>query len=138
MMPVLRARAGRSSEMVAQLTPAIGLDLPLDIRGTAFQHRVWQALRSLPVGSTASYTAIAKSIGMPKSVRAVAQACAANALAVAIPCHRVVRTNPAKRERRGGRGLRPRGRRFVPSEARRQEPVRGCVNAPAPAQLTDI
>ena len=85
-------------QLVAQVvgfieTPAIGLDLPLDIRGTAFQHRVWQALRSLPVGSTASYTAIAKSIGMPKSVRAVAQACAANALAVAIPCHRVVRTN---------------------------------------------
>lgn len=74
-------------------SPAIGLDLPLDVRGTAFQHRVWQALRAIPAGSTASYTEVAKSIGAPKSVRAVAQACAANALAVAIPCHRVVRTD---------------------------------------------
>jgi AraC family transcriptional regulator, regulatory protein of adaptative response / methylated-DNA-[protein]-cysteine methyltransferase len=73
--------------------PAIGLDLPLDIRGTAFQQRVWQALRELPAGATASYTDIAKTIGLPKSVRAVAQACATNALAVAIPCHRVVRSD---------------------------------------------
>lgn len=73
--------------------PAIGLDLPLDIRGTAFQQRVWQALRKIPAGSTASYTEIARRIGAPKSVRAVAQACAANTLAVAIPCHRVVRND---------------------------------------------
>ena len=73
--------------------PAIGLDLPLDVRGTAFQQRVWQALRKIPVGTTASYAEIAKRIGVPKSVRAVAQACAANTLAVAIPCHRVVRTD---------------------------------------------
>ena len=73
--------------------PAIGLELPLDVRGTAFQHRVWQALREIPVGSTASYADIAKRIGAPKSVRAVAQACGANALAVAIPCHRVVRSD---------------------------------------------
>jgi AraC family transcriptional regulator of adaptative response/methylated-DNA-[protein]-cysteine methyltransferase len=73
--------------------PAIGLDLPLDIRGTAFQQRVWLALRELPAGATVSYTDIAKTIGLPKSVRAVAQACAANALAVAIPCHRVVRSD---------------------------------------------
>ncbi|QDQ28864.1 bifunctional DNA-binding transcriptional regulator/O6-methylguanine-DNA methyltransferase Ada [Chitinimonas arctica] len=72
-------------------SPAIGLDLPLDIRGTSFQQRVWQALRDIPAGETASYTDIAKRIGSPRSVRAVAQACAANALAVAIPCHRVVR-----------------------------------------------
>lgn len=71
--------------------PAIGLDLPLDLRGTAFQERVWQALRDIPAGETASYTQIATRIGAPKAVRAVAQACAANALAVAIPCHRVVR-----------------------------------------------
>lgn len=70
---------------------ALGLDLPLDVRGTAFQQRVWQALREIPAGSTASYMDIAKRIGAPNAVRAVAQACAANALAVAIPCHRVVR-----------------------------------------------
>lgn len=73
--------------------PALGLDLPLDVRGTAFQQRVWQALRNIPAGSTASYTEIAKRIGAPRSVRAVAGACAANALAVAIPCHRVVRND---------------------------------------------
>jgi AraC family transcriptional regulator, regulatory protein of adaptative response / methylated-DNA-[protein]-cysteine methyltransferase len=71
--------------------PALGLDLPLDVRGTAFQQRVWQALRKIPAGSTASYSTIAQRIGAPKSVRAVAQACAANSLALAIPCHRVVR-----------------------------------------------
>jgi len=71
--------------------PAIGLDLPLDIRGTAFQQRVWQALRAIPPGETASYAEIARRIGAPAATRAVAQACGANALAVAIPCHRVVR-----------------------------------------------
>ena len=70
--------------------PGTGLELPLDVQGTAFQQRVWQALREIPVGTTASYTDIAARIGAPKSVRAVAQACAANILAVAIPCHRVV------------------------------------------------
>jgi len=73
--------------------PAIGLDLPLDVRGTAFQQRVWQALRTIPVGETASYSDIAERIGAPTSVRAVARACAANTLAVAIPCHRVVRND---------------------------------------------
>ena len=72
-------------------TPAKGLDLPLDVRGTAFQQRVWQALQKIPVGTTATYTEIAKRINAPKAVRAVAGACAANVLAVAIPCHRVVR-----------------------------------------------
>jgi len=76
-------------------TPRRGLDLPLDIRGTAFQQRVWQALREIPAGMTASYAEIAARIGKPKAVRAVAQACAANAIAVAIPCHRVVRTDGA-------------------------------------------
>ncbi|MCW7540214.1 bifunctional DNA-binding transcriptional regulator/O6-methylguanine-DNA methyltransferase Ada [Aquabacterium sp. A7-Y] len=71
--------------------PSLGLDLPLDVRGTAFQQRVWQALRQIPPGQTVSYTELARRIGQPNSVRAVAQACGANALAVAIPCHRVVR-----------------------------------------------
>lgn len=73
--------------------PEIGLDLPLDVRGTAFQHRVWQALREIPVGTTATYREIAEKIGMPRAVRAVAAACAANKIAVAIPCHRVVRND---------------------------------------------
>jgi len=75
--------------------PRIGLDLPLDVRGTAFQQRVWQALREIPTGETASYSAIAARIGAPKSARAVAQACALNRVAVAIPCHRVVRNDGA-------------------------------------------
>jgi AraC family transcriptional regulator of adaptative response/methylated-DNA-[protein]-cysteine methyltransferase len=73
--------------------PSSGLELPLDIRGTAFQQRVWEALRRIPAGSTASYAEIAERIAQPGSVRAVAQACAANHLAVAVPCHRVVRTD---------------------------------------------
>ena len=74
-------------------TSAQALDLPLDVRGTAFQQRVWQALRKIPVGSTASYAEIAASIGVPNGARAVARACRANRLAVVIPCHRVVRTD---------------------------------------------
>jgi AraC family transcriptional regulator of adaptative response/methylated-DNA-[protein]-cysteine methyltransferase len=73
--------------------PRRGLDVPLDLRGSAFQHRVWRALRQIPVGGTASYAAIAERIGEPKAVRAVAQACAANRIAVAVPCHRVVRAD---------------------------------------------
>jgi AraC family transcriptional regulator of adaptative response/methylated-DNA-[protein]-cysteine methyltransferase len=75
--------------------PGLGLDLPLDVRGTAFQQRVWQALREIPAGETASYAQVAERIGKPAAVRAVAQACAANALAIAIPCHRVVRNDGA-------------------------------------------
>lgn len=75
--------------------PALGLDLPLDVRGTAFQQRVWQALRDIPAGATATYAEIAQAIGAPKSTRAVAGACAANAIAVAIPCHRVIRNDGA-------------------------------------------
>lgn len=91
---------GAFERMVAQVigfveTPALGLDLPLDVRGTVFQQRVWQALRDIPAGATTSYTEIAARIGSPKAVRAVAQACAANAIAVAIPCHRVVRRDGA-------------------------------------------
>lgn len=74
-------------------TPKSAVNLPLDIRGTAFQQRVWQALCDIPAGETVSYVEIARRIGAPKSVRAVAGACAANPLAVAIPCHRVVRTD---------------------------------------------
>ena len=86
----------RFERMVARVVgfverPQLGLDLPLDVRGTAFQQRGWQALLDIPPGSTASYGEIARRIGSPTSVRAVAGACAANALAVAIPCHRVLR-----------------------------------------------
>ena len=75
--------------------PGLGLRLPLDVRGTVFQRRVWAALRRIPAGSTATYSEIARRIGAPKSARAVAGACAANALAIAIPCHRVVRGDGA-------------------------------------------
>ncbi len=75
--------------------PTDGLDLPLDIQGTAFQRRVWEALRQIPCGETASYAEIARRLGQPRASRAVAQACAANTLALAVPCHRVVRTGGA-------------------------------------------
>jgi len=74
-------------------TPAVAIDLPLDVRGTAFQQRVWQALRKIPAGSTVSYQDLARRIGKPTAVRAVAHACGANPVAIAIPCHRVVRTD---------------------------------------------
>lgn len=74
-------------------TPASASDLPLAPQGTAFQQRVWQALRQIPAGRTMSYGEIARQLGAPNAVRAVAQACAANPLAVAIPCHRVVRSD---------------------------------------------
>jgi AraC family transcriptional regulator of adaptative response/methylated-DNA-[protein]-cysteine methyltransferase len=73
--------------------PRIGLDLPLDVRGTAFQQRVWQALRSIPAGRTVGYAELAAQLGMPQGARAVAGACAANPVAIAIPCHRVVRND---------------------------------------------
>ncbi len=87
---------GDFEQWVAQVVglieaPRQGLQLPLDMRGTAFQQRVWEALRDIPSGSTTTYTEIAQRVGAPKAVRAVAQACASNAIAVAIPCHRVVR-----------------------------------------------
>lgn len=85
-------------QMVAKVVgfveaPALGLDLPLDVRGTAFQQRVWQALREIPAGRTVSYSQIAARIGAPKAVRAVGAAVGANPLAVAIPCHRVIRND---------------------------------------------
>ena len=75
--------------------PRLGLELPLDVRGTAFQQRVWQALREIPAGKTATYSQIAHRVDLPKAVRAVAGACAANNIAVAIPCHRVIRNDGA-------------------------------------------
>src|SRR5262249_59201260 len=72
--------------------PGENLDLPLDIRGTAFQARVWRALQKIPLGKTATYAEIAAVLGQPKAVRAVAQACAANKLALLVPCHPVIRT----------------------------------------------
>ena len=82
------------AEIIALVeNPGLPLALKLDLRGTAFQQRVWQALREIPAGATASYAQIAAKIASPKAVRAVAGACAANALAVAIPCHRVVRSD---------------------------------------------
>jgi len=88
----------RFEQLVARVVglveaPGKRSDLPLDVRGTAFQHRVWAALKDIPAGSTASYAEIAEAIGAPKAVRAVAGACAANPLAVAIPCHRVVKSD---------------------------------------------
>ncbi len=86
----------RAAKIIAYTEhPGSKIDLPLDIRGTAFQYRVWQALRDIPAGSTVSYTDVANMIGRPKSVRAVAGACAANSIAVVVPCHRVVRSDGA-------------------------------------------
>jgi AraC family transcriptional regulator of adaptative response/methylated-DNA-[protein]-cysteine methyltransferase len=97
---VLRGAEAEFEGTVAQVigfveAPRLGLDLPLDVRGTAFQQRVWQALREVPAGQTVSYAELAQRLGMPAGARAVAGACAANPLAVAIPCHRVVRTDGA-------------------------------------------
>ncbi|SQI43430.1 Regulatory protein of adaptative response [Leminorella richardii] len=89
---------GEFEQLIAQVigfieAPSMGLNLPLDVKGTVFQERVWRALREIPPGTTVSYADIANRIGSPKAVRAVAQACAKNHIAVAIPCHRVVRRN---------------------------------------------
>ncbi len=99
--------------------PARGLALPLDVRGTAFQQRVWQALRDIPAGETTTYTHIAERIGAPRAVRAVASACAANALAVAIPCHRVVRRDGGLSGYRWGV---ERKRELIAREANQHEP----------------
>jgi AraC family transcriptional regulator of adaptative response/methylated-DNA-[protein]-cysteine methyltransferase len=86
--------AARVAQVIAFVEePRLGLRLPLDIRGTAFQQRVWDALTRVPAGTSATYAEIAHAIGAPRAVRAVAQACAANPVAVAIPCHRIVRTD---------------------------------------------
>lgn len=82
--------------------PAKAVDLPLDIRGTAFQQKVWNAIRNIPVGTTASYGEIAGRIGSAGAARAVGEACAANSLAVAVPCHRVVRKDGTLSQYRWG------------------------------------
>lgn len=88
------ALAGRLAAVIALVeTPAAGFDLALDPRGTAFQQRVWRALREIPCGTTQSYSDVARRIGAPRAVRAVAGACAANPLAVVVPCHRVLRSD---------------------------------------------
>jgi AraC family transcriptional regulator of adaptative response/methylated-DNA-[protein]-cysteine methyltransferase len=88
--------AALAARVVAYVeAPGGSLDVSLDVRGTEFQRRVWQALRAIPAGSTASYADVARRIGLPKAARAVAQACAANNLAVLIPCHRVIRSDGA-------------------------------------------
>lgn len=98
------ADAVRNSARLARFLPRViglvegrrmSLDLPLDPVGTAFQQRVWRALQRIPAGTTASYSDIARRIEAPKSCRAVAQACGANPIALAIPCHRVVRNDGA-------------------------------------------
>jgi AraC family transcriptional regulator of adaptative response/methylated-DNA-[protein]-cysteine methyltransferase len=98
--PVFQELAAKVIALVEN--PRAELGLPLDIRGTAFQHRVWQALRRIPPGSTASYADIAKAIGAPKAVRAVARACGSNSIAVAIPCHRVIGSDGSLTGYRGG------------------------------------
>jgi AraC family transcriptional regulator of adaptative response/methylated-DNA-[protein]-cysteine methyltransferase len=70
--------------------PGAAHDLPLDLRGTAFQAQVWAALRKIPAGATVTYSELAKQLGRPSATRAVAQACGANPVAVAVPCHRVI------------------------------------------------
>ncbi|MGC9451820.1 MAG: methylated-DNA--[protein]-cysteine S-methyltransferase, partial [Oceanipulchritudo sp.] len=87
---LLRVPPGKRAGLVSEAEAERGLDLPLDIQGTAFQRRVWAALQEIPAGETLSYAEVADRIGKPQSARAVAGACAANTLAVAIPCHRVV------------------------------------------------
>jgi AraC family transcriptional regulator of adaptative response/methylated-DNA-[protein]-cysteine methyltransferase len=100
--------------------PRLGLDLPLDIRGTVFQRRVWRALQEIPIGSTASYSEVARKVGAPGSARAVAQACASNLLAVAIPCHRVVRNDGGLSGYRWGV---ERKQKLLEREAARSQPV---------------
>jgi AraC family transcriptional regulator of adaptative response/methylated-DNA-[protein]-cysteine methyltransferase len=106
----------RVLEAVVKLVddPRRGLDLPLDVRGTAFQERVWRALRAVPAGRTVTYTELARAAGAPRAVRAAAAACAANPLAVAIPCHRAVRGDGGLAGYRWGL---PRKRRLLAAEA---------------------
>ena len=92
----LRAELAAASAYVEK--PAEGLTLPLDVRGTAFQQRVWSALTRVPAGSTIAYSELARQIGNPRATRAVASACAANPVALAIPCHRAVRSDGAPGE----------------------------------------
>ena len=106
--------------------PSLGLNLPLDVRGTAFQRRVWEALREIPVGATATYAQVAERIGSPAAVRAVARACATNNIALAIPCHRVVRTDGSLAGYRWG------------IERKRELIAREAQAAEAPARLNAL
>jgi AraC family transcriptional regulator of adaptative response/methylated-DNA-[protein]-cysteine methyltransferase len=105
-------------------SPGTGLDLPLDVRGTVFQQRVWQAIREIPPGATLSYTDLSRKLGSPAAVRAVARACGANPLAVAVPCHRVVARDGALSGYRWGverkRALLDREARGVPAAGTRK------------------
>ncbi|HHD2916099.1 bifunctional DNA-binding transcriptional regulator/O6-methylguanine-DNA methyltransferase Ada [Enterobacter kobei] len=113
------AFAQRIRQVIASIdNRAAPLELPLDIRGTAFQQRVWQALCEIPCGETASYQQVAQAIGQPNAVRAVAGACAANRLAIVIPCHRVVRNDGALSGYRWGTA---RKALLLKREAKRQE-----------------
>jgi AraC family transcriptional regulator of adaptative response/methylated-DNA-[protein]-cysteine methyltransferase len=127
----------RFAETVARVTaliktPAAGLDLPFDIRGTAFQQRVWDALRQIPLGATVSYRELAERIGAPSAVRAVARACAANAIAVAIPCHRVVRSDGNLSGYRWGTH---RKAALLKNEAATQQRLRPPENSPGRKQI---
>jgi len=113
------AFAGRVAQVIRSLDgDRVPLSLPLDIRGTAFQLRVWQALRAIPVGSTASYAEVATAMGQPNAVRAVARACAANMLAIIVPCHRVIRSDGGLSGYRWGT---ERKARLLQREAKTQE-----------------
>ncbi|MCC5883595.1 MAG: bifunctional DNA-binding transcriptional regulator/O6-methylguanine-DNA methyltransferase Ada [Halomonas sp.] len=112
--------------------PGVGWSLPLDIRGTAFQQRVWQALIEIPVGTTISYAELAQQIGSPKSVRAVARACASNTIALAIPCHRVVRSDGALSGYRWGV---ERKRALLERERQREAGEEGSGNSSSSASV---
>ncbi|SQC91170.1 Regulatory protein of adaptative response [Cedecea neteri] len=113
------AFASRVAQVISFIeSPTAEFSLPLDIRGTAFQQQVWQALRAVPPGSTVSYSELAERIGKPAAVRAVAGACAANTLAVAIPCHRVIRSDGGLSGYRWGV---ERKRQLLENETRRQK-----------------
>ena len=94
----LRSARSELEPLIAKVTsflaaPAMGLDVPLEMRGTTFEQRVWRAVQEIPAGSTESYADVARRLGLPASAKEVGEACAANILAVAIPCHRVVRSD---------------------------------------------
>jgi len=86
-----RERVARVLEFIKE--PKAFLDIPLDLRGTAFQQKVWQSVREIPLGQTTTYADVARKIGAPKAIRAVGRACSANKLAIAVPCHRVLRSD---------------------------------------------
>ena len=93
-MPAGEAMAEHVAQVIDKIEqPGEAFELPLDIQGTVFQHKVWQALRQIPPGATRTYREIAEALGQPTATRAVANACGANPVAVAVPCHRVVRTD---------------------------------------------